>query len=155
MEDDPQQPDYNGEAYEEERKLEPADENDYEEIKVIAVDEPDDVIDQGKAHLHRYSEQAEYDQLFSDVEQKAKHSANSMRVSLYNIEDLQEKQEEIVRGCAPKTNKISIKDFEIQGVLGEGAFGKVYCAVQKGQSKVCAIKVLDKYHIMKVSRNND
>jgi hypothetical protein len=47
---------YNGEAYEEERKLEPADENDYEEIKVIAVDEPDDVIDQGKAHLHRYSE---------------------------------------------------------------------------------------------------
>ena len=47
MEDDPQQPDYNGEYFEEERKLEPAqnDENDYEEIKVIAVDEPDDVID--------------------------------------------------------------------------------------------------------------
>lgn len=36
-------------------------------------------------------------------------------------------------------------------MLGEGAFGKVYCATQKGPGKICAIKVLDKYHIMKVS----
>lgn len=27
------------------------------------------------------------------------------------------------------TKKITIKDFEIQGVLGEGSFGKVYCAL--------------------------
>jgi hypothetical protein len=27
------------------------------------------------------------------------------------------------------TKKITIKDFDIQGVLGEGSFGKVYCAL--------------------------
>lgn len=47
--------------------------------------------------------------------------------------------------------KIAIKDFDIQGVLGEGSFGKVYCAIHKGPKKTYAIKVLDKYHIMKVS----
>ena len=46
--------------------------------------------------------------------------------------------------------KITIKDFEIQGPLGEGSFGKVYLALQKGSKKHVAVKVLDKYHIMKV-----
>lgn len=34
--------------------------------------------------------------------------------------------------------------------MGEGSFGKVYLAMQKGSKKHVAIKVLDKYHIMKV-----
>jgi len=46
---------------------------------------------------------------------------------------------------------MTIKDFEIEGVLGEGSFGKVYCAIDKNDQKSYAIKVLDKYHIMKVS----
>ena len=46
--------------------------------------------------------------------------------------------------------KMTIDDFEIQGVLGEGSYGKVYCAVEKSENKSYAIKVLDKYHIMKV-----
>lgn len=45
---------------------------------------------------------------------------------------------------------MTIEDFEIQGVLGEGSYGKVYCALEKGEKKLYAIKVLDKYHIMKV-----
>ena len=39
-------------------------------------------------------------------------------------------------------------------MLGEGSFGKVYCAIHKGPKKTYAIKVLDKYHIMKVRINN-
>ena len=35
--------------------------------------------------------------------------------------------------------------------MGEGSFGKVYLAVQKGTKKQVAVKVLDKYHIMKVT----
>jgi len=45
---------------------------------------------------------------------------------------------------------MTIADFDIQGVLGEGSYGKVYCAVEKSERKAYAIKVLDKYHIMKV-----
>lgn len=48
---------------------------------------------------------------------------------------------------------MTIKDFEIQGPLGEGSFGKVYLALQKGSKKHVAVKVLDKYHIMKVRAN--
>jgi len=44
---------------------------------------------------------------------------------------------------------MTIADFDIQGVLGEGSYGKVYCAVEKSERKAYAIKVLDKYHIMK------
>ena len=46
--------------------------------------------------------------------------------------------------------KMTIADFDVQGVLGEGSYGKVYCAVEKSEKKAYAIKVLDKYHIMKV-----
>lgn len=38
----------------------------------------------------------------------------------------------------------------MQGILGEGSYGKVYCAIDKGSNKKYALKVLDKYHIMKV-----
>lgn len=48
---------------------------------------------------------------------------------------------------------MTIDDFEIQGVLGEGSYGKVYCALEKGEKKMYALKVLDKYHIMKVIFN--
>lgn len=51
---------------------------------------------------------------------------------------------------SPRKPKLTIQDFEIQGVLGEGSYGKVYCAIQKIDKKAYAIKVLDKYHIMKV-----
>ena len=43
--------------------------------------------------------------------------------------------------------KMTIEDFDIQNVLGEGSFGKVYCGIQKSTKKAFAIKVLDKYHI--------
>lgn len=46
--------------------------------------------------------------------------------------------------------KLTIEDFDIQGTLGEGSYGKVYCALDKSDKKLYAIKVLDKYHIMKV-----
>lgn len=38
----------------------------------------------------------------------------------------------------------------MQGLLGEGSYGKVYQAVEKSTMNKYAIKVLDKYHIMKV-----
>lgn len=50
--------------------------------------------------------------------------------------------------------KLAIDDFEIQGTLGEGSYGKVYCALDKSDKKLYAIKVLDKYHIMKVKFNS-
>ena len=31
--------------------------------------------------------------------------------------------------------KVNISDFDIEGVLGEGSFGKVYCARQKKDNK--------------------
>jgi len=40
----------------------------------------------------------------------------------------------------------------LKGVLGEGSYGKVYRAIDKSDKKSYAIKVLDKYHIMKVIR---
>lgn len=50
--------------------------------------------------------------------------------------------------------KLTIDDFELHGILGEGSYGKVYCAVDKLNQKRFAIKVLDKYHIMKVKLND-
>ena len=50
--------------------------------------------------------------------------------------------------------KLNIEDFELQGILGEGSYGKVYCAMDKLNNKKFAIKVLDKYHIMKVRGNH-
>ena len=45
---------------------------------------------------------------------------------------------------------VSLKDFELSGVLGQGSFGKVFVAKKRDDNKVYAIKVLDKYHILKV-----
>lgn len=56
----------------------------------------------------------------------------------------------LTKEMSKSSAKLTIKDFDIQGVLGEGSFGKVYCAIQKSLKKTYAIKVLDKYHIMKV-----
>ena len=36
--------------------------------------------------------------------------------------------------------------------MGEGAFGSVYLAMSKSSSEVCAIKVLEKAHIMKFDK---
>jgi serine/threonine protein kinase len=62
-------------------------------------------------------------------------------------------KEESGEGAAGTKNsaKITIKDFDIQGVLGEGSFGKVYCGIHKITGKTYAIKILDKYHITKVA----
>jgi serine/threonine protein kinase len=46
--------------------------------------------------------------------------------------------------------RMKIEDYELLGILGQGSYGKVYCAQEKGTKKKYAIKVLDKYHIMKV-----
>ena len=35
-------------------------------------------------------------------------------------------------------------------MLGEGSYGKVFCGIEKSENKPYAIKILDKYHIMKV-----
>lgn len=48
-----------------------------------------------------------------------------------------------------KQKKKTIEDFEIHGVIGEGSFAKVYSASDKSDNKTYAIKILDKYHIMK------
>ena len=48
-------------------------------------------------------------------------------------------------------SKLTLEDFQLQGILGEGSYGKVYCAIDKLNNKKYALKVLDKYHIMKVS----
>lgn len=47
--------------------------------------------------------------------------------------------------------KLSIEDFEVLGIIGEGSYGKVFCAKDRVSERKYAIKVLDKYHIMKVS----
>lgn len=46
--------------------------------------------------------------------------------------------------------KKSIEDYDIHGILGEGSYAKVYCATDKTDNQPYAIKILDKYHIMKV-----
>lgn len=48
------------------------------------------------------------------------------------------------------SKRLNITDYEMQGILGEGSYGKVYLAKEKTSGKKFAIKVLDKYHIMKV-----
>lgn len=44
---------------------------------------------------------------------------------------------------------MTIEDFDISGVLGQGSYGKVYSAIDKLTKKKFAIKVMDKYHIVK------
>jgi serine/threonine protein kinase len=46
--------------------------------------------------------------------------------------------------------KLTIQDFDLKGVLGEGSYGKVFRAIDKKEKKSYAVKVLDKYHITKV-----
>lgn len=46
---------------------------------------------------------------------------------------------------------MSIQDFELHRVVGEGSFGKVYIALDVKNKRPYAIKILDKYHIMKVA----
>ena len=55
-----------------------------------------------------------------------------------------------MRGSAVARAKIGIEDFEMMGIIGEGAYGKVFCAKDIVNNKKYAVKVLDKYHIMKV-----
>mmetsp|Transcript_8401 Transcript_8401/g.35143 ORF Transcript_8401/g.35143 Transcript_8401/m.35143 type:complete len:486 (+) Transcript_8401:160-1617(+) len=43
----------------------------------------------------------------------------------------------------------TIEDFEVQDVLGEGAYAVVYRAVERVNGQVCAIKQLSKGHIIK------
>ena len=45
--------------------------------------------------------------------------------------------------------KLTIDDFEIQGILGEGSFGKVYLGIEKNTQHKYALKVINKYHLQK------
>lgn len=44
----------------------------------------------------------------------------------------------------PKATKPKITDFELEGVIGIGNFGKVHQAFNKRERRVCALKVLRK-----------
>jgi protein-serine/threonine kinase len=58
------------------------------------------------------------------------------------------------KGCAkkkPEKHKMSIQDYELHRVIGEGSFGKVFIAIDVKTRHPYAIKILDKYHIMKVA----
>lgn len=46
--------------------------------------------------------------------------------------------------CLTNLKKITLEDFEILSVLGKGSFGKVYQVQKKDNSKIYAMKVLDK-----------
>jgi serine/threonine protein kinase len=71
------------------------------------------------------------------------------------MKQLMESKSEVtmIKSSGKPANKIkmTIKDFDIQGVLGEGSYGKVYCGILKADKKAFAIKILDKFHIRKVT----
>jgi serine/threonine protein kinase len=46
----------------------------------------------------------------------------------------------------------SINDYQLIRSIGEGAFGKVYLAVEKETKLSYAIKTLDKTHILKYNK---
>jgi len=46
-----------------------------------------------------------------------------------------------------KGTKLSIDDFEMKTLLGEGAYAKVFCARSKRNGKEYALKILDKKFI--------
>jgi len=49
----------------------------------VAVEEPDDAIDDGQMHHPHYSDQGEYEKLFySESARENKHSAHSAKVSI-------------------------------------------------------------------------
>jgi len=45
---------------------------------------------------------------------------------------------------------MSLADFELIQILGEGSYAKVLKAKFKETGKIVAIKILEKYHIKKV-----
>lgn len=49
--------------------------------------------------------------------------------------------------------KKTIEDYEFLKQIGEGAFGNVYLAIDKSNKELCAIKSLDKQHIIKFNKS--
>ncbi|CDW87721.1 3-phosphoinositide-dependent protein kinase 1 [Stylonychia lemnae] len=112
--------------------------SEFEEIKVISVDRPEDVLSVRPNTKLNHGYEANYEQY---------NQQNSNDIGKLNFTNSVLQGKLSTQGSMKR--KMTIKDFEIQGVLGEGSFGKVYCAIDKHDQKFYAIKVLDKYHIMK------
>jgi serine/threonine protein kinase len=54
----------------------------------------------------------------------------------------------------PNDAKPSLNDFEVISLLGEGSYAKVVKVKHKATQKIFALKVIEKSHIIKVSRLN-
>lgn len=77
------------------------------------------------------------------------------RLSEETIEDIKESsfdnvviEESLNNENAMKIQRVSIEDFEILKVVGQGAFAKVYQVRKKGTSEIYAMKVMRKDKIM-------
>ena len=51
-----------------------------------------------------------------------------------------------------KQDKKHIDHYDFLKQVGEGAFGYVYLAIEKSTQKLCAVKVLEKAHIVKFDK---
>lgn len=47
------------------------------------------------------------------------------------------------------TRTLSVNDFEVGKLLGQGGFGNVYLVREKQSGFICAMKVLDKQQLLK------
>lgn len=64
------------------------------------------------------------------------------------INDILENSLKPLEGNSTKTSAVSIENFEVLKVVGQGAFGKVYQVRKKGTSEIYAMKVMRKDRIM-------
>ena len=46
------------------------------------------------------------------------------------------------------------EEYELNDVIGEGAYGKVYIAVHQSTKLECAVKVIEKEHIESMGEHN-
>ncbi|CDW79266.1 3-phosphoinositide-dependent protein kinase 1 [Stylonychia lemnae] len=131
----------------------------FEEIKVINVEDADDVVSMKAKTLEKQARQEGGLEQIKKQQVNSISLKNSIQISLSEAQiiqdELNDQYKEISDRGASGNQKMSrgvkktIEDFELHQVLGEGSYGKVYCALEKNENKAYAIKVLDKYHIMK------
>lgn len=65
---------------------------------------------------------------------------------------IRRKTEVLFYQSQPVVKEISIEDFDLLRVLGQGAFGKVFLARQKATGKIFAMKVLKKKNIIEMNQ---